>query len=215
MPFCFHKVERKKKVWSYLVFHGRVHTIFLVPVRLPIPAYLLALSYFFLSLLSLSMLVGLRTKRTRLLLAWILINLLVICPEAGMVLFMAVYYWVSNYRMSQQVLDRERFAKNLSRSQKIKKFVKGCLRSNSRSLQFDEFIWQIICIKIRNNNSRIWHFRKKVFIQIRIFGVKIQLSSKKTGVFSKKAPRKKTRHSFSWKVFHAECIIPSTNVSRK
>ena len=41
------------------------------------------------------MLVGLRTKRTRLLLAWILINLLVICPEAGMVLFMAVYYWVS------------------------------------------------------------------------------------------------------------------------
>ena len=105
MPFCFHKVERKKKVWSYLVFHGRVHTIFLVPVRLPIPAYLLALSYFFLSLLSLSMLVGLRTKRTRLLLAWILINLLVICPEAGMVLFMAVYYWVSNYRMSQQVLE--------------------------------------------------------------------------------------------------------------
>ena len=64
-------------------------------MRLPIPAYLLALSYFFLSLLSLSMLVGLRTKRTRLLLAWILINLLVICPEAGMVLFMAVYYWVS------------------------------------------------------------------------------------------------------------------------
>ena len=107
MPFCFHKVERKKKVWSYLVFHGRVHTIFLVPVRLPIPAYLLALSYFFLSLLSLSMLVGLRTKRTRLLLAWILINLLVICPEAGMVLFMAVYYWVSNYRMSKQVLDRD------------------------------------------------------------------------------------------------------------
>ena len=53
------------------------------------------------------MLVGLRTKRTRLLLAWILINLLVICPEAGMVLFMAVYYWVSNYRMSQQVLDRD------------------------------------------------------------------------------------------------------------
>lgn len=67
-----------------------------VEVRLPIPAYLLALSYFFLSLLSLSMLVGLRTKRTRLLLAWILINLLVICPEAGMVLFMAVYYWESN-----------------------------------------------------------------------------------------------------------------------
>lgn len=64
-------------------------------VRLPIPAYLLALSYFALSLLSLSMLLGLRTKRTRLLLAWILLNLLLMCPEAGMVLFMAIYYWVS------------------------------------------------------------------------------------------------------------------------
>jgi len=62
-------------------------------VRLPIPAYLLALSFFFLSLLSFSMVVGLRTKRTRLLLAWILLNLLLMCPEAGMVLFMAIYYW--------------------------------------------------------------------------------------------------------------------------
>lgn len=62
-------------------------------VRLPIPAYLLALTYFFLALLSLSMLVGLRTRRTRLLLAWILLNLLLTCPEAGMVLFMAIYYW--------------------------------------------------------------------------------------------------------------------------
>ena len=77
--------------------HGHVLIIFLdlFIVRLPIPAYLLALFYFFLALLSLSMLVGLYTKKTRLLLAWILINLLVICPEAGMVLFMAIYYWVS------------------------------------------------------------------------------------------------------------------------
>jgi len=65
-------------------------------VRLPIPAYLLALSFFFLSLLSFSMVVGLRTKRTRLLLAWILLNLLLMCPEAGMVLFMAIYYWEGN-----------------------------------------------------------------------------------------------------------------------
>lgn len=62
-------------------------------VRLPIPAYLLALTYFFLSILSLSMLIGLRTRQTRFLLAWILLNLLLICPEAGMVLFMAIYFW--------------------------------------------------------------------------------------------------------------------------
>ena len=36
-----------------------------------------------------------RTRRTRFLLAWILLNLLLICPEAGMVLFMAIYFWVS------------------------------------------------------------------------------------------------------------------------
>ena len=66
-----------------------------ISVRLPIPAYLLALSYLFLSVLSMSMLVGLRTRRTRFLLAWILLNLLLICPEAGMVLFMAIYFWVS------------------------------------------------------------------------------------------------------------------------
>jgi len=65
-------------------------------VRLPIPAYLLALSFFSLSLLSMSMLIGLRTKRTRFLLAWILLNLLLMCPEAGMVLFMAIYYWDGN-----------------------------------------------------------------------------------------------------------------------
>lgn len=65
-------------------------------VRLPIPAYLLALSYLFLSILSLSLLIGLRTRRTRFLLAWILLNLLLICPEAGMVLFMAIYFWEGN-----------------------------------------------------------------------------------------------------------------------
>ena len=70
---------------------------FFFSVRLPIPAYLLALTYFFLSILSLSMLIGLRTRQTRFLLAWILLNLLLICPEAGMVLFMAIYFWVSSF----------------------------------------------------------------------------------------------------------------------
>jgi hypothetical protein len=63
-------------------------------VNLPIPAYLLALVYFFLSLLSVVMLIGLRGKKTRMLLAWMLFFLLGVFPEAGMVLFMAVYYWV-------------------------------------------------------------------------------------------------------------------------
>ena len=72
---------------------------FFFSVRLPIPAYLLALTYFFLSILSLSMLIGLRTRQTRFLLAWILLNLLLICPEAGMVLFMAIYFWVSSFKI--------------------------------------------------------------------------------------------------------------------
>ena len=42
-----------------------VYIVLFFAVRLPIPAYLLALSFFFLSLLSFSMVVGLRTKRTR------------------------------------------------------------------------------------------------------------------------------------------------------
>ena len=63
-------------------------------MNLPIPAYLLALVYFFLSLLSVVMLIGLRGKKTRMLLAWMLFFLLGVFPEAGMVLFMAVYYWV-------------------------------------------------------------------------------------------------------------------------
>jgi hypothetical protein len=40
------------------------------------------------------MLIGLRGKKTRMLLAWMLFFLLGVFPEAGMVLFMAVYYWV-------------------------------------------------------------------------------------------------------------------------
>ena len=69
-------------------------------VNLPIPAYLLALVYFFLSLLSVVMMVGLRGKKTRMLLAWMIFFLLAVFPEAGMVLFMGVYYWVSNVKES-------------------------------------------------------------------------------------------------------------------
>ncbi|TRY73361.1 hypothetical protein TCAL_06017 [Tigriopus californicus] len=62
-------------------------------VQLPIPAYLLTLIYFFLTILAISMLVGLRTKKTRLVLAWIIFFLLSVIPEGGMVLFMSVYSW--------------------------------------------------------------------------------------------------------------------------
>ena len=44
-------------------------------------------------LLSSGMLFGLRTRRTKLLLSWVLLNCLLICPEAGMVLFMAIFHW--------------------------------------------------------------------------------------------------------------------------
>jgi hypothetical protein len=71
-------------------------TVFIasLSVRLPIPAYLLALTFFYMSLLSLVLLAGLRTQRTRLLLAWLLFTLLTQFPEGGMVLFMAIFYWV-------------------------------------------------------------------------------------------------------------------------
>eukprot|EP00095_Tigriopus_kingsejongensis_P003899 maker-scaffold296_size217904-snap-gene-1.19 protein:Tk03899 transcript:maker-scaffold296_size217904-snap-gene-1.19-mRNA-1 annotation:"hypothetical protein L798_12863" len=62
-------------------------------IQLPLPAYLLTLVYFFLAILSIFMLLGLRTKKTRLVLAWIVFFLLAVFPEGGMVVFMAVYYW--------------------------------------------------------------------------------------------------------------------------
>jgi hypothetical protein len=49
------------------------------------------------SLLALILLAGLRTQRTRLLLGWLIVTLLTQFPEGGMVLFMAIYYWVSSY----------------------------------------------------------------------------------------------------------------------
>ena len=69
--------------------------LFFLSERLPIPAYILALTFFGMSLVSMAMLVGLRLRRTKLLLSWVLMNAVTICPEAGMVLFMAIYHWVS------------------------------------------------------------------------------------------------------------------------
>ena len=74
-------------------------------MNLPIPAYLLALVYFFLSLLSVVMMVGLRGKKTRMLLAWMIFFLLAVFPEAGMVLFMGVYYWVSDSLLESRNLN--------------------------------------------------------------------------------------------------------------
>ena len=55
--------------------------------------YFLINFVFSMFLLSSGMLFGLRTRRTKLLLSWVLLNCLLICPEAGMVLFMAIFHW--------------------------------------------------------------------------------------------------------------------------
>ena len=78
---------------------------------MPIPAYLLALVYFFLAVLSVVMLIGLRGKKTRMLLAWMLFFLLGVFPEAGMVLFMAVYYWVRDQLGIECSIETHRSAK--------------------------------------------------------------------------------------------------------
>ena len=78
-----------------------------VAVRLPIPAYLLAMTYFYMSLLSLMLLAGLRTQRTRLLLCWLLFTLITQFPEGGMVLFMAIYYWVRIWRLFPALLIKK------------------------------------------------------------------------------------------------------------
>ena len=59
-----------ESVWSSNTTVKNAVLLFLFVVQLPIPAYLLALTYFFLSAASVATLVGLRAKKTRLLLAW-------------------------------------------------------------------------------------------------------------------------------------------------
>lgn len=62
-------------------------------VSLSVPAYILASSYLFMCILSLSMLASLRSKVSKMLLSWLLVTLLYIFPEAGLVLYMAIYHW--------------------------------------------------------------------------------------------------------------------------
>ena len=64
---------------------------------LPFPAYVLALAYGSMGVTSVVMLVGLRLRKTKLLLSWLLLNVVTFCPEAGMVLFMTIYHWVTHF----------------------------------------------------------------------------------------------------------------------
>ncbi|CAB4064825.1 unnamed protein product [Lepeophtheirus salmonis] len=77
-------------------FSLEVWWIVVAEEQLPIPAFLLCLIYLILSILSLTMLVGLRSQRTYLILSWISMVLILLFPEAGMVLFMALYHWNTN-----------------------------------------------------------------------------------------------------------------------
>lgn len=84
-------------LWStaqYLVaFALEVWWIVKIKEGLPFPAYVLALAYGSMGVTSVVMLVGLRLRKTKLLLSWLLLNVVTFCPEAGMVLFMTIYHW--------------------------------------------------------------------------------------------------------------------------
>ena len=69
---------------------------------LPFPAYVLALAYGSMGVTSVVMLVGLRLRKTKLLLSWLLLNVVTFCPEAGMVLFMTIYHWVTHFLKNSQ-----------------------------------------------------------------------------------------------------------------
>jgi len=62
-------------------------------ISLSIPAYILAMGYLLMFLLSITMLISLRTKWSKVLLAWVLLMIIYIFPEAGLVLFMSIYHW--------------------------------------------------------------------------------------------------------------------------
>lgn len=63
------------------------------------------------------MLIGLRTRKTRYLLLWIIFFLLCVFPEAGIVLYMAVYYWVRQSRKPPKDVVK----------QQLLSFVRCCL----------------------------------------------------------------------------------------
>jgi len=62
-------------------------------VALSVPAYVLASGYLLMFTMSLVMLMALRTRMTRFLVVWVLLNIVYIFPEAGLVLFMSIYHW--------------------------------------------------------------------------------------------------------------------------
>ncbi|XP_023347542.1 uncharacterized protein LOC111716337 [Eurytemora carolleeae] len=76
-----------------LIFCLEVWWIIDAKVSLSVPAYILACGYFIMFVVSITMLLGLRTRRTRLLLCWLLVQVLYVFPEAGLVLFMSIYHW--------------------------------------------------------------------------------------------------------------------------
>ncbi|KAL0280834.1 UNVERIFIED_CONTAM: hypothetical protein PYX00_002010 [Menopon gallinae] len=63
------------------------------PVPLPIPAYLLCLSFFILFIFSALLLHGLSVRRTTCLLVWMFMMGILLGPEAGLVLYMSIHYW--------------------------------------------------------------------------------------------------------------------------
>jgi len=60
---------------------------------MPIPSYILAIGYLLMSILSATMLIGIRAKWSTVLLSWVLMMIIYIFPEAGLVLFMSIYHW--------------------------------------------------------------------------------------------------------------------------
>ncbi|XP_046979418.1 uncharacterized protein LOC124544781 isoform X1 [Schistocerca americana] len=62
-------------------------------VRLPAPAYLLCAAYLLSFILAAVLLHGLTAKRSPLLLVWLFTAVILALPEAGLVLFLSLYFW--------------------------------------------------------------------------------------------------------------------------
>ncbi|XP_043232324.1 uncharacterized protein LOC122386794 [Amphibalanus amphitrite] len=79
---------------AYLIAFG-VQLWWIVDTKetMPAPAYILCAGYLIMLLISLIMLIGIAMKRSRYLLAWLLVMIVFFFPEMGMVLFMSIYHW--------------------------------------------------------------------------------------------------------------------------
>ncbi|XP_037086357.1 uncharacterized protein LOC119107098 isoform X2 [Pollicipes pollicipes] len=79
---------------AYLIAFG-VQLWWIVDTKetMPAPAYILCGGYVIMLLTALIMLIGLALKKTRYLLAWLLVMIVFFFPEMGMVLFMSIYHW--------------------------------------------------------------------------------------------------------------------------